>query len=289
MKKYKSDYLAIVTILLLCVISMAGILSMDFTHKYEFVNQYGHIVEMYGYGIYEHDTFFSAPISIGTDFNILFVTVPMFIYIFWQYRKTKSSIDELKLISMYAVTFYYAASISFGVTYNQLFLVYMLLFSCTLFGMFYHIYHIRWDKSIVCTKGMKIFLIISGVALYVAWFPDVLPSLLSGDTLAQIGVYTTMITYVLDMGIISPLCFVTLALLKKKNPLGTMLWAIMLRACMIVGSMMITQTACQVISGCDLPFPVLATKSLSFLVLGVFAIYFNNKMYCEVGNASVKQ
>ena len=284
MKKFKSDYLAFITILLLCVTSVAGILSMNFTHKYEFVNQYGHVVEMYGYGIYEHDTFFVAPISIGTDFNILFVTVPMFLYVLWQYRKTRSSVSELKLISMYGIAFYYAASIAFGVTYNELFLVYMILFSCTLFGMFYHICHIRWDESISCTKGMKIFLIISGIALYIAWFPDVLPSLLSGDTLAQIGVYTTMITYVLDMGIISPLCFVTLALLKRKNPLGTMLWAIMLRACIIVGTMMVTQTVCQVASGCDIPFPVLATKSLSFVALGVFAIYFNNSMYRKLGN-----
>ena len=37
------------------------------------------------------------------------------------------------------------------------------------------------------------------------------------------------------MGIISPLCFITLVLLQKKKPLGTLLWAIMLRACIVVG------------------------------------------------------
>ena len=82
MKKIKTDSLAIITILLMCVTSLAGILSMDFTHKYEFINQYGHAVEMYGYGIYAHDTYFSAPISIGTDYCVLFVIVPMFLYIF---------------------------------------------------------------------------------------------------------------------------------------------------------------------------------------------------------------
>lgn len=289
MKKVKTDSLAIITILLMCVTSLTGILSMDFTHKYEFINQYGHAVEMYGYGIYAHDTYFSAPISIGTDYCVLFIIVPMFLYIFWQYRKTRSKVAELKLISMYAITFYYAASISFGVTFNRLFLIYMILFTCSLFGMFYHIYHLKWNKCITYTKGIQKFLIISGIALYVAWFPDIVPSILTGETLALIGVYTTMITYVLDMGIISPLCFVTLALLQKKKPLGTLLWAIMVRACIIVGIMMLPQTICQIASGFEVSLPALLTKSGSFVLLGIFAFYFQNKMYRELGGSPFKQ
>ena len=289
MKKIKTDSLAMITILLMCVTSLAGILSMDFTHKYEFINQYGHAVEMYGYGIYAHDTYFSAPISIGTDYCVLFVIVPMFLYIFWQYRKTRSKVTELKLISMYAITFYYAASIAFGITFNRLFLIYMILFTCSLFGMFYHIYHLKWDKCITYTKGIQKFLIISGIALYVAWFPDIVPSMLTGKTLPLIGVYTTMITYVLDMGIISPLCFVTLALLQKKKPLGTLLWAIMVRACIIVGIMMLPQTICQFASGFEVPLPALLTKSCSFVFLGIFACLFQNRMYRELGGSPFKQ
>ena len=289
MKKITNDALTFITILLMCVTSFAGILSMDFTHKYEFTNQYGHIVEMYGYGIYAHDTYFSAPISIGTDYNVLFVMIPMFLYIFWQYRKTRSKVAELKLISMYAITFYYAASLAFGVTYNRLFLVYMILFSCSLFGMFYHIYKIDWNRSITYTKGSKIFLVISGIALYVAWFPEIIPTILNGVITASIGVYTTYVTFILDMGIISPLCFVTLILLQKEKPLGTLLWAIMLRACIIVGIMIIPQTICQFASGFEVPLPALITKSLSFVLLGAFAIYFNNKMYRELGGSPFKQ
>ena len=189
---------------------------------------------------------------------------------------------ELKLISMYAITFYYAASIAFGVTYNNLFLVYMVLFSCSLFGMFYHVYRLNWDKTIVSTKGIRVFLIISGIALYVAWFPDIVPNLFTGQPLPLIGVYTTMITYVLDMGIVSPLCFVTLVLLNQKKSLGTLLWAIMLRACIVVGTMIIPQTICQLASGCELPLPALLTKGMSFVILGAFAIYLNHKLYREV-------
>lgn len=85
--KKKNDILAIITILCMCVTSMAGILSMNFEHAYNFVNQYGHTVEIFGYGIYANDSYFKAPISIGSDFCILLVVVPLFVYTYLQYRK----------------------------------------------------------------------------------------------------------------------------------------------------------------------------------------------------------
>ncbi|MEE1342411.1 MAG: hypothetical protein U0L23_06795 [Lachnospiraceae bacterium] len=276
------DYLTLITIALLIITSVAGIMSINFTKSYEIINQYGHTVQMYGYGIYAHDTYFLAPISIGTDICILFVVVPMFIFAYANYVKKGDDISKLKLVSIYAGAFYYAASLAFGLTYNRLFLVYVALFACSLFGMFTHICSIKLDKKCVPTKGLKVFLILSGIALIVAWLPDVIPSAIKGGTLSLIGVYTTNITYVLDMGIISPICFVTIYLMKKKNIIGTLLLAILLKMCMIVGIMMFPQTICQVVSGCDMPIPALITKSLSFVVLGGFALYFNQKLFLEI-------
>ncbi|MBP3889040.1 MAG: hypothetical protein J6F30_15570 [Cellulosilyticum sp.] len=278
----RKDYLAILTIVFMMITSITGILSLDFTYSYEFINQYGHSVQMYGYGIYAFDTYFQAPISIGTDICILFVLVPVFIYSYVNYARKNDKVSELKLISVYAVALYYGASIAFGLTYNQLFLIYLGLFSSSLFGMFLHIKNIEWEETCSISKGLKVFLTLSGVALIVAWLPDIIPSLIKGTTLQLIGVYTTVITYVLDMGIISPLCFVCIYLLNKKSPLGTVLLAIMLKLCMIVGIMMISQTICQLASGCNLPLGAILTKSFSFVLLGGFAFYFNQKMYKEL-------
>ena len=281
MKKRK-DYIAIITIILLCVTTISGILSLNFSHAYDVVNQYGQTVSLYGYGIYAFDTYFKAPISIGTDFCILFVLVPMFLSTYMKYRTKNDAVSELKLISVYAVAFYYAASMAFGVTYNRLFLVYMLLFSCSQFGMFLHIRKLQWSRFVPITNGGKLFLILSGLSLIVAWLPDVIPSVINGGTLSQIGVYTTEITYVLDMGIISPLCFVCLYLTTQKKSLGTLIYAILLKACIVVGIMMIPQTACQIASGIDIAIPVLVTKSLSFVLLGGCAIYLDQKLYREI-------
>lgn len=284
----RKDFLAIVTIMLLIATSITGILSMNFTHSYDFVNQYGHTVEIYGYGIYAYDSFFQAPLSIGADICMLVILVPMFLFAYINYVKRNDKVSELKLISVYAVAFYYAASLAFGLTYNQLFLVYIALFSCSLFGMFMHINNIEWKQDSTVTRGLKLFLILSGTALIVAWLPDVIPSLMKGTTLSLIGVYTTAITYVLDMGIISPLCFVCLYLLVKKNPLGTLILAILLKACIVVGVMIVPQTICQIVSGFELPLPALLTKGLSFVLLGTFAFYFNRLLYKELEQGKVQ-
>lgn len=278
----KKDFLAIVTMLCMCITTICGILSMNFEYAHDFVNQYGHTVKIFGYGIYANDSYFKAPISIGTDFCILFVLVPMFLYTYMQYQKKADMISEIKLISVYAVAFYYAASIAFGVTYNQIFLIYVLLFTCSLFGMFSHIRSVNVGQKITATKGLQAFLIISGIALIVAWLPDIISAMLKGGTLPLIGVYTTEITYVLDMGVISPMCFVCLYLMKKNDSLGVVLLAVLLKACIIVGIMVVPQTICQMLSGVELPLPALLTKVLSFVALGGFALYFNHRMYQEL-------
>ena len=278
----KKDFLAIVTVICMCITTICGILSMNFEYAHDFVNQYGHMVKIFGYGIYANDSYFKAPISIGTDFCILFVLVPMFLYTYMQYQKKADMISEIKLISVYAVAFYYAASIAFGVTYNQIFLIYVLLFTCSLFGMFSHIRSVNVGQKITATKGLQAFLIISGIALIVAWLPDIISAMLKGGTLPLIGVYTTEITYVLDMGVISPMCFVCLYLMKKNDSLGVVLLAVLLKACIIVGIMVVPQTICQMLSGVELPLPALLTKVLSFVALGGFALYFNHRMYQEL-------
>ncbi len=274
------DVLTMTSITLLILISIAGILSLDFTKSYEIINQYGDAVEIYGNGLYAHDSYFKAPILIGTDFTILFIVVPLFVLTFVQNRKYRTGKTELNLLSVFSAALYYAASLAFGVTYNEFQLLYIALFSCTLFGVFSLVRKIDTKKiNYKATKGISIFLIMTGIALIAAWLPDILPTIFAGKSLAMIEVYTTEITYVLDMGIIGPLCLVCLYLLKKRDELGIVLLAVLLKCCIVVGIMMIPQTICQVASGYETALPVLLTKSGSFVLLGGFALYFNYNLY----------
>lgn len=283
MDKKRIDMLAPVTILLLCICSVAGILSMDFSKSYDFVNQYGDRVAMFGSGIYAGDTFFSASINIGTDFCILLAVVPLFILAFIKKAKDNSNVNKVNLMALYGVAFYYSTSVALGIKYNQLILIYIALLGCSLFGLFKIYREIHLEKMVYPpTRGLKVFLVISGLAIAVAWMADIIFALFSGRPPELIGVYTTVVTYVVDLGIIAPLCLICLHLLNRKDPLGTVTLAGILKLCIVIGIMMLPQTAAQYLAGIEVPLPVLITKSASFLALGGFAYYFERKLYASL-------
>ena len=159
-------------------------------------------------------------------------------------------------------------------------MVYIGLFALSFFGLIVGISQIQFNEKInLSVKGMKIFLIISGISLFIAWLPDIITSLVKGRSLELIEVYTTQITYVLDMGIISPLCFICIYLLNKENRLGYLLLGIMLTVCLLVGVMLPIQTMFQIHYGIELPIGALITKVAIFVVLAITALYFEIKLY----------
>jgi hypothetical protein len=283
-KLYKTDILAILTILLLVLITVTGLFSFNTDQSYFFTNQYGDAVRLFGSGIYAHDSYFRAPIFIGSDFTMLFLVVPLMASALRNEIRNRNVKTKLKLTAMSAVVLYYAISIAFGVTYNSLHLLYIALFSCSFFlvtilMMNLDLKILQTSQNWKLTKGVRAFLIFSGLALFLAWLPDIIPTILSGKSLALIEVYTTEITYILDMGIISPLMFICLYLLQKRSGLGSAILSTMLTLCFIMGVMLPIQTIFQMLAGITIPFPVLIIKVGIFVLLALFAAYFNTKFY----------
>ena len=209
------------------IVTICGVCSFHNEHSYEIMNQYGQCIRIWGAGIYAHDSYFKAPIFIGSDFTVLVVVNPLLIISFRRLIINPLLENFIDNFAMMSLLLYYSASLAFGVTYNSLHLIYIAFFGacfyCTalLFAKLYtisdkqnlgHQYHL--------SKGLKTYLILSGICLYVAWLPDIVISLINKTSLTLIEVYTTEITYVLDMGIISPLIFLTLYLLNQKNFIG---------------------------------------------------------------------
>ncbi|NCA80827.1 MAG: hypothetical protein EOM76_11730 [Sphingobacteriia bacterium] len=282
--------LAIFTILLLAAISITGLLSFNTEHSYLITNQYGTEVKLFGSGIYARDSYFKAPIFIGSDFTMLFLVVPLMIIAQIREIRKRTLKSKLHLIAITAVVLYYAISIAFGITYNSYQLLYIALFSCSLFLVITLI--IRLDTAALQntlswklpSRGISIYLILSGISLFIAWLPDIVPTIISGTSLPLIEVYTTEITYVLDMGIVSPLMFICLILLKKKNGLGSVILAVILTLCVIIGVMLPIQTAFQMMAGIEIPIPVLIIKAGIFVLLAAFAAYFNFKLFRSIRN-----
>lgn len=278
------DILTIIIILLAGIVSFTGVVSFHTGKSFYTVNQYGDTVKMFGSGIYAHDSYFKAPIFIGTDFAVLVFLIPMLIIFLIMEMKKRTNKTKINLLSAFSALLYYILSLAIGAAYNRLHLIYIALFSCTLFAVFWMIRSIdigqlqkqQWKLP---TKGIIVFLYLCGVALTAAWLPDIISSLAAGTSLAKIEVYTTEITYVIDMGIIGPLCFICVHLMRKKDGLGTLLLAILLKLCLVVGVMIIPQTVYQILSGSDMELMVIITKLASFVILGAFAVYFDYKYY----------
>jgi len=287
---YGIDILWIFTILLLTLITVTGLLSFNTDHSYLITNQYGTEVKIFGSGIYAHDSYFKAPIFIGSDFTMLILVVPLMIIALMKEIRNRTLKSKLYLIAVNAVVLYYAMSIAFGIIYNSYHLLYIALFACSLFSLITLI--IRLDTSALQnalswklpSKGISAFLIFSGISLFIAWLPDIVPTIISGTSLPLIEVYTTEITYVLDMGIVSPLMFICLILLKKKNGIGSAILSIILTLCVIIGVMLPIQTAFQMMAGIVIPIPVLIIKVGVFVFLAAFAAYFNVKLFRSIRN-----
>ncbi|WP_318506951.1 hypothetical protein [Bacillus sp. T3] len=130
-----TDVLMLCILILLLISAIPGVSSFATNTSYEITNQYGDSVRIYGNGIYAHDSYNKATIAIGTDFTMLILVVPMFIYAIVSEMKNRTVKSKLFLISVLATVLYYAASLSFGVTYNSLHLIYIELFSSALFGL----------------------------------------------------------------------------------------------------------------------------------------------------------
>ncbi|MBN1624410.1 MAG: hypothetical protein JXN10_03840 [Clostridia bacterium] len=282
------DILGIIIILLLALITITGLLSFDTSNSYTIVNQYGTEVRLFGSGIYAHDSFFRAPIFIGSDFTMLFIVVPMMIIALYKEIKSRTLKSKLNLIAIIAAVLYYAMSIAFGISYNSYHLLYIALFSCSLFSLIFLI--TRLDTAVLQdsliwklpSRGISIFLILTGISLFAAWLPDIIPTIITGKALPLIGVYTTEITYVLDMGIVSPLMFICLALLKRQKGLGSVILAIILTLCVIIGIMLPIQTAFQMMAGIKIPISVLAVKVGIFVLLAAFAAQFKYKLFRSI-------
>ena len=271
-----------VTILLVLVVTITGVFSFDPGQSYYAMNQYGESIQIWGSGIYSHDSFFKSPIQIGTDITVLFVVVPLTLYSFTKFRKEQSMERYIQNFGYISALLYYSACLAFGVTYNRLHLVYILFFSTCLFSVNVLLaFFYKTENKVVnsfFTKGMEIFLVLSGFSLFVAWLPDIIPTLIKDSPLALIEVYTTEPTYVLDMGIISPLMFVTYYFCKKEKFIGYVLFRMILIICLIIGVMLPVQTIFQMLAGIELPIPALITKVFIFFILAAFALYFDRKL-----------
>ena len=241
------------------------------------VSIYGERVELYGDGIYAYNTVLKAAANKGTDATMVLVAILFIISTVKSKKRNKHTFYQLGFLTG---LLYYASFLVFGVTFNQLFPVYLLLFSATLFTFIFLLSALIRNNNLsnmlqaVTLKGTAIFIIISGCSALV-WLQFIIPALISGEPLAHMEIYTTEPTFVLDLAIILPTYLgCGIAMLNQKQ-IGYKLAPILLVFIIIVGLTVISQTIFQTAMGIIIPVNEMVGLVFSFVLLGLIAFILN--------------
>lgn len=138
---------------------------------------------------------------------------------------------RLMLLGALGYILYTYATYSFGVMYNELHLLYIALFSLSLFAFVGLL--TTWDASSLKEKFKQktpsftigIIFIVMGTIILLMWGSDLISSLVKGVTPETIvmGSVPVNVIYVLDLGVIVPAFILTGVMLMKKRPVAYVL------------------------------------------------------------------
>jgi hypothetical protein len=201
----------------------------------------GETVQIWGQGWYRYDTPIGALSFKAGDLITLFLAIPVLLVSFVLYRQG-SLRGGLLLTGALTYFLYMYTSLGFGATYNNLFLVYVLIFSASLFGLILALTSFDMQAlpahfaETLPRRGIGIFLVVSGVILSLIWIVlSILPALLQSKAPPEAYFYTTFMTGIVDIGIVSPALIIAGVLIMRRASLGYLLAPTMLVFTCILG------------------------------------------------------
>lgn len=186
----------------------------------------GEKVALFGNSLYRFDSVSAATQEKAQDFLTLFIGVPLLLV--GIYLASKSSARGLMLLTgMLGYFLYTYASMSFLTAYNSFFLVYVSLFSLSLFGFILAMRAINLDKINVRLsvkfprRGLSILCILMGSLMFLMWVGGrIIMPLAAGKVPEGLETYSTLVIQVLDLGVVVPTAFLTAWLLLRRDRWG---------------------------------------------------------------------
>jgi hypothetical protein len=168
----------------------------------------------------------------------------------------------------------------FGAAYNNLFLVYIIIFAASLDGLILAL--LAFDlKSFpshfgggLPRKGIGIFLIVSGIILGLIWLMlSILPALLANTAPIEAYYYTTFTTGIIDIGIVAPALILSGVFIRRGTSFGYLLASTMLIFTCILGANLTAAGIIQVLNGVITIGQAMAF-TVPFVILALIAIWF---------------
>lgn len=233
----KTSKALIVLVALIAVLALvaagAGVLWQGSGSPYPFTTLRGETVMIQGRGLYRYDTVSGAAQAIAADAVTLCLGIPLLILSLWLYTR-RSLRGALLLAGTLGYFLYTYASLAFMAAFNPLFLVYVALFSLSLFAFVLSLMSIdiaalpgRFSPRLP-RRGIAALLFAMGGFLLFAWMGRIAPALLNGTPPFGLESYATLVIQAMDLGLIMPLTVLAAVLLLKRRPYGYLLAAVAL-------------------------------------------------------------
>jgi hypothetical protein len=285
-------WLSAVVAALASIAAGAGLFWPGGDGSFEVTSVRGETVQLYGRGLYRHDTLFVGALNRGTDAAVLLVAVPLLLVAVAWYRRG-SLRGSLLLAGALAYFLYVYASAALGATaYNGLFLAYVALFSASLFALVLLLASI--DPAGLAARlsprapgrGLAVFMLACGSVTTAVWLGmGLLPAMLGGEPPEHLDTYSTSVTDALDLGIITPATLLVGILLLRRAPLGYVLAVPLLGILVLLAPSVVAQTISQSLAGVSFSPGEIAGPIAGFGLLAVLAIWLLAALLRSVAEA----
>ncbi len=283
------NVLSIVVILMSIIASSIGLFWQDDGESFYIENVHGERVKIFGKGLYSTENAFKAPINKGTDAVTLFVAIPAFLITLILLNKSHSLRLRMLHGGLLSYFLYYSVSIGFGISYNSLYLVYLILFSSSLYAFIVSLVSINLKditskiSSRMPHKAIAVFLIFTGLSTFV-WLIEIINSMVNGEPLTNLGISTTEPTFILDLGIIAPAALIASVSMFKRKALGYLISPVILTLNSLIGVVVIFQTIFQRMYGVEITIIQFITFVGIFVVMSLVAMVLNVRFLKSINN-----
>lgn len=284
-------WLVLLVAVLAAVTASIGLFSVNRDGPSEFTTLRGETIQIYGKGLYRYDIPLYAVGYRVSDAFTLIVGIPLLLVSLRMYLRG-SMRGRILLTGTLLFFLYNFGSLGIGAAYNNLFLIYILLTMLTFLGSsglllsfdlqaFPKTFSDRLPR-----RGISLFFIISGIALFSIWlFLSIVPALLAGGVPPELASYTTVITFVLDMGIIAPLLVSAGVLLRRREPLGYLLASVLLIFIDALGLSLLIMGIAQQLAGL-MNIGQFIGFVVSFAILTLFSLRFTFSLFHSIADES---
>lgn len=272
--------LALIIIPLALLAAGAGIFWKGTGESYPFETLRGETVMIRGHGLYRYDTVSSSSQEIATDVVTLLIGIPLLLT--GTVLSGKGTLrGQLLLTGALGYFLYTYGAMCFLTAFNPLFLIYVALFSLSLFGFILCMKNLDVDEVTrhiadgFPRRMIATYFIIVAVFLTLAWLGLVASPSLTWTPPAGLESAITMVIQALDLGVIVPTSLITASLLIKKQAWGYALSSVLLLKILTMGAALIAMIISQMITGVEID-PVTSVIfvliSISGIALGIMTL-----------------